>query len=271
MILLTVVLVMILTVVAIGNNGNDTINAGLGNDQVYYSHDYTRVNTIDGGDGLDLLYHRGTLGNMNVNLASQDDAYINFENLHGSQNNDILTGDHQNNEIMGWGGNDIITGGAGADTLLGGAGADKFVFGLGTSTSGRVASNEDGSADSVKDFTLGQDKIQFTDNDGIKSFKGVGTNGEANTLSALFSASDASGKISAKLIEGATDNQYTKLEIKIDDGTDTNTITLEYSSAQSSFSGITHDGDSTGNGSVQLGTFAQFLTALGGANQVEIG
>ena len=259
------------------------------------------THTVNGGDGIDTIDASGAASAVSIQLAPGS-PYLNFENatggggndtIYGSNENNILNGGGGNDTIVGLGGDDTINGGAGDDvmkgslgndTLTGGIGNDKFVFSL-DAPSGNVAKNEDGSTDRVTDFTLGEDKIQFMGPGAISvngvpqyQLSAVGTNGEANTLSALFSASDASGKISAKLIEGATDNQYTKLEIKINDGTDTNTITLEYSggaqsfaSASSSSGAITHDGDSTGNGSVQLGTFAQFLTALGGASQVEIG
>jgi len=88
------------------------------------------------------------------NTASRGDAegdvFSGFENILGSDFNDVLTGDAGANVISGWDGNDLILGedgddeldggdgdddlrgGAGADTLVGGAGNDRLRSGEGS-------------------------------------------------------------------------------------------------------------------------------------------
>ncbi|MCY1370203.1 RTX calcium-binding nonapeptide repeat (4 copies) [compost metagenome] len=74
---------------------------------------------------------------MNASLAvttaqatggSGSDTLLNFENLVGSNFNDILTGNAASNILDGGLGNDVLIGGAGADHLFGGAGLDRFDF-----------------------------------------------------------------------------------------------------------------------------------------------
>jgi Ca2+-binding RTX toxin-like protein len=136
-----------------GGDGNDTIQAlgdndyvdgGLGND------------FMDGGTGIDTLGYFNDLAatagasatagvTVNLNLTTAQitggagtDTIIGFENIHGSQFNDVLTGlATQSSTIFAKEGNDRITGGAahdilwgeaGDDTIDGGAGID-FIFG----------------------------------------------------------------------------------------------------------------------------------------------
>lgn len=63
----------------------------------------------------------------------------------------ICTG---NDRLSGGDGSDLLVGGAGSDLLTGGDGRDVFQFGA------RGARRD---ADVIKDFTLGEDKIQLVD------------------------------------------------------------------------------------------------------------
>ncbi|MEM9575775.1 MAG: calcium-binding protein [Pseudomonadota bacterium] len=106
---------------------------------------------LDGGDGVDTLDFGGASGPVSVNLASgaieidngagQDASAVNFENVIGTDSNDIITGNDEDNIIRGGAGNDIMSGGAGADT---------FVF-----------FEEDAGVDVILDFEIGVDQLAF--------------------------------------------------------------------------------------------------------------
>jgi Ca2+-binding RTX toxin-like protein len=69
---------------------------------------------------------------VKVNYISQNtDIFLNFENIHGSQYDDILIGDEKDNVINGESGNDHIEGGDGNDFLYGGPGNDTLLGGKG--------------------------------------------------------------------------------------------------------------------------------------------
>ena len=53
---------------------------------------------------------------------------LNFVDVIGTDESDIIAGDDQNNQLFGNDGNDSIDGGQGNDILTGGFGADKFIF-----------------------------------------------------------------------------------------------------------------------------------------------
>lgn len=128
-----------------GMAGDDIINAGDGNDFVEGG---AGADDMDGGAGFDTLRYNTSNAGVTVNLAlgtssgghAVGDTFINFENITGSDFNDILTGDMGNNTIIGQAGNDrldggdgddVLNGAIGADTLLGGAGADQMIGGDG--------------------------------------------------------------------------------------------------------------------------------------------
>lgn len=70
--------------------------------------------------------------------------------LVGTGGNDILQGHDGDDVIVGDAGDDIIRDGAGSDILTGGAGADVFIL------------SADGVADTITDFTLGEDRIDLS-------------------------------------------------------------------------------------------------------------
>lgn len=162
------------------NGGDDTIDGGAGNDQIYgMSGDDTieggtGADYMDGGDGIDTLSYAGSsvavIVNLDNNTASGGDAdgdtIINFENITGSAENDELYGGSGDNVLTGGDGNDIIIGDGGVDSLYGGAGSDTLDAG---STAG-VQSGEtyDGGAGfdrlDIFEFANGNSRVfQFTD------------------------------------------------------------------------------------------------------------
>ena len=149
-------------------DGDDVVKSGGGNDSVFGGWG---VDKLDGGKGSDYVSFLGSeVGDRVITLKGSkasttllngqaSDSIKNFENAGGGGANDKITGDGKNNVLRGEGGNDTIKGGAGNDALVGGysndvltggSGADKFVF-----------DDPDGpaSADKLKDFRHGEDKL----------------------------------------------------------------------------------------------------------------
>jgi VCBS repeat-containing protein len=97
-----------------GSNFNDLIFGNAGN------------NILDGLGGSDTVSYANAAAGVTVSLGLQGngqntfgagiDTLTNFENLGGSNHNDVLTGNGGNNILEGAGGNDIITGNGGIDT-----------------------------------------------------------------------------------------------------------------------------------------------------------
>jgi len=136
----------------IGGEGNDYLNGGSGNDSLDGG---TGDNTLNGGDGADVLKVTGSVGKNNLDGGAGDDT------LTGGAGNDYLNGglgsnyldggagDDQlsvggydsvakqgvnsqgKNTLVGGEGNDTLTGGDGDDTLDGGAGNDYLNGGKG--------------------------------------------------------------------------------------------------------------------------------------------
>ncbi|KIO48291.1 S-layer family protein [Nitrosospira sp. NpAV] len=108
-----------------GTSGNNVIEGGAGND------------TMNAQGGTDTLTYANAAAGITVSLAlataqstggAGSDTISNFENLTGSNFNDVLTGSTAANIIDGGDGNDIIQGGAGNDTLTGGNGIDTVSY-----------------------------------------------------------------------------------------------------------------------------------------------
>ncbi|MEH2204247.1 MAG: calcium-binding protein [Nostoc sp.] len=147
------------------SQGNDNIDGGDGIDTADYTQlgqtiTLSGVGTIQkaGGLGKDLLFKvEKVIANPKVanntidasqslpgvsitaNLQTQSLAAnnvpglgtlsftaVNFDNVIGTNANDIIVGDNQNNLLSGNNGNDTLNGGVGNDTLKGGAGSDTF-------------------------------------------------------------------------------------------------------------------------------------------------
>ncbi len=87
-----------------GNNGNDSIDGGAGEDRADYTNSIAGVNVH--------------LGNHTASDGfGGTDTLLNIEQIRGSDFNDILTGDDGNNLIIGGFGDDTMDGGAGNDTV----------------------------------------------------------------------------------------------------------------------------------------------------------
>ena len=156
-----------------GRDGNDVLTGGLGADALSGGggHDTlvgddgdATVSSADegndllyGGSGDDLLYGDG--GNDALyGDDGESDPLAGNDLLYGGRGDDLLFGDGGGDALYGNEGNDTLDGGAGADTLTGGAGADTFVFAAGHG------------ADTITDFTPGEDRIDLSAFSGLGGF-----------------------------------------------------------------------------------------------------
>jgi Ca2+-binding RTX toxin-like protein len=119
--------------VLIGDSGPNVISGHYGND------------TLDGRGGIDTVSYGYSTEDWIIDLAAgtasspaEFDSISNFENVIGSQGNDIILGDAGRNLIDGNTGNDVIDGGAGIDTVYYGSRTEGWLIDLasGTATSG---------------------------------------------------------------------------------------------------------------------------------------
>jgi Ca2+-binding RTX toxin-like protein len=152
-----------------GGLGTDTI-AGFDIEEIRANA--KRVNTIDGSTGttasldVDLSANRLTIKGLPA-IGSASLKVVNFQNVNGSQNADLIVGNDSANVLDGKGGNDTINGGGGNDTLIGSSGSDTYRGGSGFDTLSYEASNTgvtlvrggtvvkaDGSVDTVVDFSV---------------------------------------------------------------------------------------------------------------------
>ena len=131
-----------------------------------------RINTIDGSGGttaainVDLSTNSLEITGLPV-IGSAKLTVINFSNVNGSENNDVILGDAKANTLNGGGGNDTISGGGGDDLLLGSSGSDVYRGGAGADTlsyealaggvtlvRGGTIIKADGSVDTIADFSV---------------------------------------------------------------------------------------------------------------------
>ncbi|PSU15308.1 Ig-like domain-containing protein [Photobacterium kishitanii] len=99
-----------------------------------------------------------------------NNEYGGNDNLNGGKGDDILIGDGGNDHLIGGLGNDILTGGSGNDWLDGGLGSDilmggtgKDVFSWSQDSLAAKDSTNNQPIDHIKDFSVGEDKIDLTD------------------------------------------------------------------------------------------------------------
>jgi VCBS repeat-containing protein len=86
------------------------------------------------------------------------------ETIYGGSGNDVIFGGNGGDTIYGGSGNDTIDGGEGKDTIIGGFGADTLTGGLANDVFKylSVTDSHGGQADTITDFSPGNDKIDFT-------------------------------------------------------------------------------------------------------------
>ena len=112
-----------------GGSGSDTIFGGLGDDTILGG---AGGDLMDGGAGRDVLSYADATTRVVVDMLNgatagsfaSGDVFLNFEDLEGGTDGDLLLGDQQSNLILGDLGDDELQGRFGNDTLEGGPGAD---------------------------------------------------------------------------------------------------------------------------------------------------
>jgi Ca2+-binding RTX toxin-like protein len=145
-----------------GNGGGNEIKGGAGAD------------SLDGRGGIDTLSYAGSAAGVTVNLLTNSaaggdaagDAILNFENLIGSDFNDVLTGGAGANRL---------TGGLGKDVLRGIAGNDVFDFNA-LADSGPASAARDFIADFTFDPAAGAAVVDRIDLATIDAMAGTGGN-----------------------------------------------------------------------------------------------
>ncbi|WP_425554240.1 calcium-binding protein [Kribbella yunnanensis] len=115
-----------------GGGGNDALSGGAGNDSILPDDQGPVGNDVaHGGTGVDTVNYSTAPTGVVVNLSTGttsggagSDSVPGFENVIGSQHDDLLTGDGKPNVLQGLDGKDSLNGRSGDDTLLGGPGVD---------------------------------------------------------------------------------------------------------------------------------------------------
>lgn len=117
----------------LGEDGDDTIFGGDGSDRLSGGKgaDY-----LDGGSGLDSVDYSLSESGVYVNLITSKvyggeadgDIILSFENVYGSNFDDVIFGNDQRNILYGNAGNDKFFGSASVDYYYGGAGIDVVSF-----------------------------------------------------------------------------------------------------------------------------------------------
>ncbi|MEM7057617.1 MAG: calcium-binding protein [Pseudomonadota bacterium] len=195
-----------------GFGGNDVINGGADNDTIEGG---SGADNLNGGDGIDTLSYASSAGPVTVILdqgtASGGDAsgdtIAGFENIIGSNFNDLLFGERdENNTIIGGGGSDNLFGIGGTNSISGGAGGDQFSVELSTGEDGSTLDGGSG-IDSLLLFGFSDANEDFRD-DTLVSIENLFFQGTPANLSATFSAAQFAQftTVSAQAFPGASRN-----------------------------------------------------------------
>lgn len=197
-----------------GLGGRDSFNGAGGIDEIRYDRDSNRG---------------GNLG-VNVNLTTgvaidgfgRQDTLFNFENIRGTNFNDVFTGNGFSNRIRALGGNDSLNGAGGADDMRGGAGNDFYYV-------DNIGDRVDELADGGNGIDTVVSSISFNLASATQIFSaverltlsGVGnTSGTGNALANLITGNAASnilnGAAGNDTLNGATGNDTLNGSIGLD-------------------------------------------------------
>ncbi len=132
-----------------GEAGKDTLRGGLGNDSLFGGND---DDVLYGDDGNDLLDAGSGKKNSLFGGNGTDQLFggSGADKLYGGNDDDRLSGGGGKDTLYGEEGDDILWGGVSSHSLYGGAGSDIFVL------------VRDNTADTVKDFVNGVDKLSLS-------------------------------------------------------------------------------------------------------------
>ncbi|MBC6438777.1 MAG: hypothetical protein GDA52_11785 [Rhodobacteraceae bacterium] len=147
-----------------GDGGNNTLRGAAGAD------------TLDGGAGRDRLDYRDSDAGVTVNLATgtgsgghaAGDVIRNFENIRGSDHDDVLTGNGSKNVFVVGAGNDTIDGGGSNKNVVNYAHADAAVW------------------VDLDDMTGGDAPVSRTDADGFITVRGPGGGDKLKNINGII-------------------------------------------------------------------------------------
>lgn len=168
-----------------GTNKNDTL---IGTDEIDTLYGVKGNDSLSGLDGDDSLY--GFAGDDDINGGRGDDyiaghagrdrllGVIGNDVIDGGEGRDTINGGHGNDRLFGWFDNDTLIGEKGNDELYGESGDDVLEGGIGNDildggTGKNTLSTGDGNdiivvdkkgLSVVRDFELGSDRLQLTQN-----------------------------------------------------------------------------------------------------------
>ncbi|MEO1265010.1 MAG: M10 family metallopeptidase C-terminal domain-containing protein [Pseudomonadota bacterium] len=194
-----------------GDSGNDRIEGGAGNDRLIGGSgddkftDSAGYDIIDGGSGFDTIDYSGGLTPVHVNLETRSagapgagglDILTSIEGVKATTGDDRLFGDNKDNLFLGLEGDDLFWGRAGSDTFKGGAGTDSYYW-IGSDIARDGISM---GVDTIRDFSVGTDILDFSDADSLGEFDLVT---EETTEGTLIQVELASGStFDVALLEG---------------------------------------------------------------------
>jgi Ca2+-binding RTX toxin-like protein len=163
-----------------------------------FSLDVAAVGTLDPNDvqGFLSLIFNGADTMNDSGAGDLLNGYAGADALFGNAGADTLSGGGGNDRLSGGGGNDKLSGGQGRDVLTGGAGADKFMFTVAPSNT---------TADTIKDFVHGTDRIQLSNAAGL--FTQAGADG-ALAAGAFWAGSAAHDSSDRVIYDNVTGNVY---------------------------------------------------------------
>jgi len=241
--------------VAYNSTGNDIVNGSTGLDDTV---NFSLSSAVD----INLATGVATDNGGGAGLAIGTDNYTNFENVVGSDLNDIIVGSTADNLLEGGIGDDTLSGGAGDDTLDGGAGintvsyanAGGFVFASVTS----AILDGDGGTDTLINIQnlIGSDTGNFLTGDGADNVLtgGAGVDtlsglGGADTLMGLGNNDTLTGGAGIDTLDGGS-------------GTDTASytsaaggITVDFSDPAPNIQ-VTNDGDGASDTLISIETIS---------------
>lgn len=184
-----------------GGGGHDSLYGGRGDDLIYASLDDS---VIDGGTGVDTVSFANSGTAVFAALSSSalgpypDGPFVsrvlkNFENVIGSDHDDLLAGNRGVNELNGGDGNDNVQAWGSGDFLTGGLGADTFF----PFTGGRPGSV----TTTITDFHYNEgDRIDMDGSPQFSWVQGSGVDADGNVHSAWIGTCELSSGGTLQLV-----------------------------------------------------------------------
>ena len=173
-----------------GEDGNDTLIEGSGDDDLGGGDGTDTVDLSDAGQGVTVSLGDGTA------TGDGSDTLTAFEDVTGSPFDDVIDGDGGANTLSGGSGDDVIDGHGGDDALDGGAGSDTARFA--SASSSVTVSLEDGDASGDGSDTL----TGFEDVTGSGSADHITGDGGGNMLRGGAGADEIHGRTGADIVVG---------------------------------------------------------------------